>query len=581
MSRLPASLRRDLEPLWALLHGEAPDVILPVVGSGLSSPLPSWRALLLDLIRRAPAAERRLLRQKLGKDQFLEVAEALEGLSEVGPERIAEEVRRHYQRPTDARPTAYDLVAQLPVRHFATTNFDPWLKDAVAVHKNGVPRVCVPGDEGAFRELSVVSPLAVLMLHGDADNAERCVLSTRAYRRLVHGDAAFRDALQGLVAQRRWLFIGYSLSDPDILSALERWREVFGRADSAGAPPHFYLGAGLDRLREQWLLERGILPIDYGRHTASATDTHRLLPAVLRYLIAGRRSAPSKRAAGQRRAGAGTRRGRSTASRSKPGRTTSVAVVAVLDELGETGQVVRDALSQACGHVELLDAASDTAAARLKEPFVVALVGARLGHPGLFEGLLERQDAAVLRMERFDPTRADLTELPAVIHLHRRLPTKFIDAQDAARQAQPLVADWLRQHAPDAATRRAQIASWERAYLLAKIDEWAGSRHGPLSAYAGERDVRRVALYVSLHAQPQPWCHLDDDGALIVKPWRQARRSRRGAQQGANEIEELRLPGREGGDRPRAPFLEQVLSHAQLPAVVLEGEGGSGKSVLL
>ncbi len=197
MSTLPAALKRDLETLWALLHSETPDVVLPVIGSGLSTPLSSWRTLLGDLVKRAPTAERKLLRQKLAKDQFLDVAEALEGLPEVGAERIAEEVRRRYQRPSAPRPATYDLVAQLPVRHFATTNYDPWLKDAVALHKNAAPRVCAPGNEGAFRELLVGSRPAVLMLHGDADNPERCVLAARAYRQLVHGDASLQGRAPG------------------------------------------------------------------------------------------------------------------------------------------------------------------------------------------------------------------------------------------------------------------------------------------------------------------------------------------------------------------------------------------------
>ncbi len=126
-----------------------------------------------------------------------------------------------------------------------------------------------------------------------------------------------------------------------------------------------------------------------------------------------------------------------------------------------------------------------------------------------------------------------------------------------------------------AAGRRGELERWERDYLTKKRVEWAGSRHGPLSAYAGERDLRRAMLYVSLYAAPQPWCRILEDGRLLVKPPRTI--------DDKGWWSELAAAVNRAafGRGARAPFLEEVISHPDLPVVVLEGEGGSGKTALL
>jgi hypothetical protein len=274
----PATLAA-LEPLRRLLHEGPRNGVFPVVGSGLSRGLPSWDALLGRLIDKAPATERDELRAALDNQRYLDVADALESLPGIGRETIAALIRHEYQWPKLARPEIYDLLAALPVEHFATVNYDPWLKDAVSQAKGRAPRVYVPGDPGAFSDLLPGAPPLVLMLHGDASRPASCVLSGRAYRQLMYGNPAFEQGLRALLMQRQWLFIGTSLSDPDLLGLLEAWAEVFGYAGSVGAPRHFYLGAGLSTLAQRRLLARGVQPIAYG-----PAGDHTRLPSVLRAL---------------------------------------------------------------------------------------------------------------------------------------------------------------------------------------------------------------------------------------------------------------------------------------------------------
>ena len=277
--RLPNELIEALAPLREILHGPAHNAVFPVIGSGLSHGLDSWHTLLASLVRLAPTTDRPELEDALRRGAYLEVAGFLEAEAVIGREGIAAVIRARYQRPRCPRPPIFDGLTRLPAQHFATTNYDPWLKDAVGQHLGLTPRVYTPSDPGAFADIGPGSPPLVLMLHGDADRPESCVLSAKGYRRLIHGDVAYRHGLAALLAQRHWLFVGQSLRDPDFTSLLEAFAEVFGTAGSAGAPRHFLLGVGITNIERRRLLDFGVQPIEYG-----PKGDHTRLPDVIQHL---------------------------------------------------------------------------------------------------------------------------------------------------------------------------------------------------------------------------------------------------------------------------------------------------------
>jgi hypothetical protein len=274
---LPEALRQRLDPLRERLHS-APNTVLPIIGSGLSLPaLPSWGALLQQIIARAMGSEHRAeLNELMKAGRYLDVADALE--VDPGAQVISQVIAETYQRPRVAPAPIYDLVAALPVTHVATTNYDPWLKDALARRLRTAPRVFTPEDRGAFTNIRPDAPSLVLMLHGDADTPDTCVLSQRAFRKLTHGTPAYRSGLAALASQRTLLFLGHSLTDPDLVTVLEEWIEVFGAARSA--PSHVWLGAGIKPHARRRLLAMGVEPVLYGDDPFD----HGLLADVLRYL---------------------------------------------------------------------------------------------------------------------------------------------------------------------------------------------------------------------------------------------------------------------------------------------------------
>jgi hypothetical protein len=67
---LDAKLRQALDPIRELLHGPTRNAVFPVVGSGLSQGLISWRALLEELIALAHPDERAGMTRELDKEKY-------------------------------------------------------------------------------------------------------------------------------------------------------------------------------------------------------------------------------------------------------------------------------------------------------------------------------------------------------------------------------------------------------------------------------------------------------------------------------------------------------------------------------
>lgn len=273
---LPARLIKQLEPLRDRMH-QGTNAVLPVIGSALCRPaLPAWPEFIASLIDLAPDSLVGELRELLAKDRYLDIAELLEVEPEVGLSRVAELIRQQYRRPEATADVIYDLIAALPCTHVATTQYGPWLKEAIG-RRHPAPRIYTPGDMDALTRLDPGSPPFVLMLHGDADRPEHCVLSQRSCRSLVSELPAYHTVLSALAAQRSFLFIGHAMNDPDILAVLEAWSDVF--TAGGAAPRHYLLGVGLrahDRLE---LARLGVKPIEYGKNG----DTS-LLSTVLHFL---------------------------------------------------------------------------------------------------------------------------------------------------------------------------------------------------------------------------------------------------------------------------------------------------------
>jgi formylglycine-generating enzyme required for sulfatase activity len=257
-----------------------------------------------------------------------------------------------------------------------------------------------------------------------------------------------------------------------------------------------------------------------------------------------------------------------------------VAIVAVAAELGAEQQAVAQRLgsSTANATVSVVDAAKPDALEEARRAdYRLLLVGMRTGGSEALAQLVE-QGADCLKVKTVDLDLAVPSEVAAVQAVRRKAGRSFVSPDEAAHCAQELFADWLKAWVTLGEGRGAALEEWEAAYLQASLLKWEEGSYGGLKARAGGRQLNRARLYVSLRAAAEPTCYADEKEGLKVgkaeaeKPRGRSKKRRRKYEMPAMEEER---------QKQRDPFLERVLSYSGFPFLAIEGEAGSGKTVLL
>jgi hypothetical protein len=224
-------------------------------GAGLSAQagLPTWHALLTDVIG-ATVAEamssddtERELQQMLDAGKLLQVADHCKdalgpgGYTQLLAERLGDGGRQV--------PEAHRLAVRLPFAAFITTNYDKLLERAYAEVHGGLPRTLTNRDTEALGRLLFDRAPFILKAHGDLDKPDSLVFTSRDYRDLIHGNAAFNAAFSAILQTHSVLFAGYSLADPDFNLLMDRQLLTF----RGFAPERYALMSGVGPLEVEYL----------------------------------------------------------------------------------------------------------------------------------------------------------------------------------------------------------------------------------------------------------------------------------------------------------------------------------------
>ena len=172
-----------------------------------------------------------------------------------GRRRLIERVTGMIERPHSKPSSTYELVAQLPCSLYYTTNFDELLEDSLRRHVGRYELVV--SDEGA-RIYSDRRGRQLRKIHGTISQPSTLVVTRSDYAMFVMNNTLTLDALRNDLAQYSFLFIGYSLNDPDFNSIYDNVMHSMGRMRQT----HYMCVPSLTPFEEQDLRERGIEPID-------------------------------------------------------------------------------------------------------------------------------------------------------------------------------------------------------------------------------------------------------------------------------------------------------------------------------
>lgn len=263
---------------------------IAMVGAGTSVRLgyPSWPGLMDRLDALAASAVASPSQQAAPSvDKYPDMLwRAQEYRRRLGDARFGAELQEIF-KPSGKADAFLDDLVRLPFSHFVTTNYDPALEEA---HQRvfGRPAVSINWDdrddvvEFITRVADPIWRRRYVHLHGRWDQPSSIVLSDADYtRRYVQSDDTPKK-LFAIFALRRFVFIGFSLSDPDLMAVL---REVAARIGGTEAR-HFALvgyqeGENLEMHRNRFIAKFGVAPVFFDTTGGDYTG----LPLLVRALL--------------------------------------------------------------------------------------------------------------------------------------------------------------------------------------------------------------------------------------------------------------------------------------------------------
>jgi SIR2-like domain len=197
------------------------------IGSGVSGAagLPDWPTLLREMVETGfdrnylNADEKAELLAWVAKPDYLMLADAIRDrlTRAVFQEFLARKFSEVKTKPTEL----HTVLAEMPFAAFVTTNFDRLFENAWSAVRRTSLEVLTHRDRVALR-----NPLGrdfpfLLKTHGCASQPESLVLGLREFRDSIHNNRPCQTLLQSMFLRYQVLFIGHSLTDPDLLFLLD------------------------------------------------------------------------------------------------------------------------------------------------------------------------------------------------------------------------------------------------------------------------------------------------------------------------------------------------------------------------
>jgi hypothetical protein len=252
-------------------------------GSGLSraARLPDWPGLLKDLADEAhkagslPDPDHADLIDWADKSDYLMLADAV--INVLGRDRFLQSMKSRFTKAVE--PTAvHRALCFVPFAAYITTNYDPLLEDAWSAGRHERLDVFTNADEQELRDPFRSGRQFLVKVHGDIRTPRTLVLGLAEFRRAIHNNRAYRIFLQDVFRRYTVLFLGYSLSDPDVLNILDELVSIFGEVPGR----HFALvdAATISRLRA------GVFARNYGIQVIRYEKTAPEHPEVLEFVNA-------------------------------------------------------------------------------------------------------------------------------------------------------------------------------------------------------------------------------------------------------------------------------------------------------
>jgi len=208
--------------------------VIPFIGSGVSIPsgFPSWGKLINEVINLIEDESIKKSLQTKFSDGTLTSLETPEFVKLVeGNFSLKEHLGRVFRQPASTN-IFHKLIQQIPTNVYVTTNYDTLLEDMCK--ENGVQYKLIWRDEQLLY-FNEKAESQIIKMHGDAQNVDSIVFSKIEYDNYIQENSLLYCFIASLFVSRTFLFLGFSLNDPNIKGLLRKIK-----SDKTGISPNHY-----------------------------------------------------------------------------------------------------------------------------------------------------------------------------------------------------------------------------------------------------------------------------------------------------------------------------------------------------
>ena len=217
------------------------------IGSGVSADagLPSWAGLVSQTIaglthdhQQMVESDNRFQKGKAGND-FAQCFQRMQDI--VGREIIIDRVKRIMLDRPEQPGELTSLLVDWPAAGYLTTNYDDLIESALEIkeHRGWIP---VGNQPDEVRQASGDVRNIVWHIHGSAhlpDTKSRLIIGSHDYDKLYLENSLLQQQLKSFLTQRRLVFVGFGLRDPEIMRLLK----IAGRYTIPERPIYAFLGS--------------------------------------------------------------------------------------------------------------------------------------------------------------------------------------------------------------------------------------------------------------------------------------------------------------------------------------------------
>lgn len=118
------------------------------------------------------------------------------------------------------------LLSSLPLQSYWTTNYDTLLEQVFNYRDLKFNKIVVDRD---LRKKDNASPVWLYKMHGDIEDYESIVITKQDYENYYDNYEMMIAKLKSEICTKTFLFLGYSISDPNVMHILARARKVFDK----------------------------------------------------------------------------------------------------------------------------------------------------------------------------------------------------------------------------------------------------------------------------------------------------------------------------------------------------------------